>query len=298
MRQSNSKKFANINKFNLLSTTALPVVLLSGIWLFIPLISGAQAADSYWDTAPNNASITGGTGTWNASNTNWTNATDSAPGVIWVSGNTAVFAGTAGAVTVSGTQQIGGLTFNSAGYTIIGGVLDLNGAGAVLSATGSAAISSAIIDSGGGGTVTISTGTINLFGTNTFAGGTSVSSGASLNLSGSLAGSLTNAGTTVISGGGFTSGALIQNSGTSTINGQVASLDVNGGTATINGVVTGVATTSSTLINNAFLSGAVTVESSGILTSTGVLSSGVTINSGGSANISARANGASIIQAN
>lgn len=293
MRKRGGKKVFNFNKFALLRTTAIPIVLLSGISFSSLLVSNAQAADSYWDTVPNNGSLDGGTGTWNASNTNWTNATGSAAGVIWVSGDTAIFSGPAGTVTVSGTQQIGGLTFNSSGYTISGDALDLNGAGAILSATGggSATISSAIIDSGGG-TVTISMGTIGLSGTNTFAGGTSVSNGASLNLSGSLAGSLTNSGTTVISAGGFTSGALIQNSGTSTIDGQVASLDVNGGTATINGVVTGVATTSSTLINNSFLSGAVTVESSGILTSTGVLSSGVTINSGGVANISATANGA------
>lgn len=284
-----------IRKYGLLRTTALPIVLLCCLSISLPVTSGAQAADSFWDGSSgntNNGAIDGGSGTWNSSNTNWTNAADNASGVIWVSGDTAIFSGVAGTVTVSGTQQIGGLTFNSTGYTISGDSLDINGAAAVLSASGSATISSAIIDSGGGGTVTISAGTISLSGSNTFAGGTSVSNGASLNLSGSLAGSLTNAGTTVISAGGFTSGALIQNSGTSTINGQVASLDVNGGSTTNNATVTGVATTSAILINNGTLSGAVTAESSGTLTSTATLSSGVTVNLGGTANISGTANGA------
>ncbi|MEP5623655.1 MAG: autotransporter domain-containing protein [Hyphomicrobiales bacterium] len=280
---------------DLLRTTALPVVLLGGLSLALAFSSSAQAADAFWDGTSgntNDGNIDGGAGTWNSSNTNWTNATDSAPGVIWVSGDTAVFAGAAGTVTVSGAQQISGLTFNTAGYTISGDALDINGAAAVLSASGSVTISSAIIDSGGGGTVTISTGTISLSGSNTFAGGTSVSNGASLNLSGSLAGSLTNAGTTVISAGGFTSGALIQNSGTSTIDGQVASLDVNGGSTTNNATVAGVATTSAILINNGTLSGAVTAESGGTLTSTATLSSGLSVNLAGTANISGTANGA------
>ena len=64
-----------------------------------------RAADQTWN--PGGAG--GGTGIWNG------NSWDS--GTAWVAGNTAVFGGTAGTVTV-GTQTAGGLTFNTNGYTL------------------------------------------------------------------------------------------------------------------------------------------------------------------------------------
>ncbi|MEJ1937392.1 autotransporter-associated beta strand repeat-containing protein, partial [Nostoc sp. NIES-2111] len=66
---------------------------------------------TYWDITAGNGTVDGGTGTWDATTPNWTNSTGAANGV-WAGGtNTATFQGTAGTVTVSGTQSIGGLNF-------------------------------------------------------------------------------------------------------------------------------------------------------------------------------------------
>ena len=56
----------------------------------------------------------GGAGTWDAGTANWYNGSSD---VVWDSG-TAVFQGTAGTVTVDGTQSAAGLTFNSNFYTL------------------------------------------------------------------------------------------------------------------------------------------------------------------------------------
>ena len=76
----------------------------------------ARAADQTWN--PGGAG--GGAGAWSGSN--WD------AGAAWVPGSTAVFGGTAGAVTV-GTQTAGGLTFNTSGYKLAApGTLTLAGA--------------------------------------------------------------------------------------------------------------------------------------------------------------------------
>ncbi len=67
--------------------------------------SPVRAANQTWN--PGGAG--GGTGTWGGNN--WD------AGAAWVAGNTAVFGGTAGTVTV-GAQTAGGLTFNTNGYTL------------------------------------------------------------------------------------------------------------------------------------------------------------------------------------
>jgi fibronectin-binding autotransporter adhesin len=90
----------------------------------------ASAVSAYAQSNQNWGGTTGGTGgagTWNSSNTNW-------PNTAWVSGNVAVFGGSAGTVNVispvvSGTEQpqpgnvvgtltASGLTFNTTGYTL------------------------------------------------------------------------------------------------------------------------------------------------------------------------------------
>ncbi len=78
------------------------------------------AADQIWN--PDGKG--GGGGVWKSSN--WDAASS------WTAGNTAVFGGTAGAVTV-GTQTASGLTFNSSGYQLVApGTLTLAGAPATL----------------------------------------------------------------------------------------------------------------------------------------------------------------------
>ncbi len=317
-------------KFDLLRTTALPLVVLSGISVSIPLASEALAADAYWDTVPNNAAIDGGTGAWNTSN--WTDAADSGPGVTWVAGDTAIFGGTAGTVTVSGTEQIAGLTFNTDGYVISGGTLDINGASAILSATGTATISSAIQDTGGSpGTVQISNGTIVFSGTNTYTGLTTVSSGAAVNVTGTSTGSITvssggalnhdgtinssvfNSGTTTLAGN--VGGTVTQANGSTTVDGDptvTGAVLVSGGTFTVNAIQNLTASTSFTtsggttgnngtitgnviingggVTNNGSITGLVSVNSS-TLSSTGSIGGGLSVANGASANVAGTVNG-------
>ena len=88
--------------------------------------SSGNAATLYWDTdgsTTGNSSSTGlglgGTGTWDTSTSNWWSG--SALGA-WNNSNndTAVFWGTAGTVTLGSGITVGGLQFNTSGYTVTG----------------------------------------------------------------------------------------------------------------------------------------------------------------------------------
>lgn len=74
----------------------------------------------YWDGAgpAGDSVIQGGNGTWNATATNWT-ISSGVNNTTW-QGGTAVFGGTAGTVTLSGTISAQGLIFNTTGYVIAG----------------------------------------------------------------------------------------------------------------------------------------------------------------------------------
>ena len=137
-----------------------------------------MAAGTFWDGSNTtaNSAVDGGTGTWDAITGNWTNAAGSANGA-WVSGaNTAVFAGSSGTVTVSGTQSIGGLNFTTSGYTLAGGTLSLAGTANTITTVGTARIGS-VIAGGSTNALAFTGGTTTLTGTNTYTGATTVSSG-------------------------------------------------------------------------------------------------------------------------
>lgn len=88
----------------------------------------------------------GGAGTWNDSNTNWWNGSTD---VVWDSTG-AIFGGTAGAVTVGGTQNVTGLSFNTGGYTIQGGTINFTNSGAIsTSVNGLTTINSTLTGSNG-----------------------------------------------------------------------------------------------------------------------------------------------------
>ena len=129
-----------------------------------------QAATVYWDSDANGANnniITGaglgGTGNWNNSLSgtpllNWWAGTGTID-IAWVNANndTAVFWGAAGTATLTSNTTVGGLLFNTSGYTVATGANTLTfGAGSNMvtlnnaaTSTGIAALSGAII-----GTVT------------------------------------------------------------------------------------------------------------------------------------------------
>lgn len=136
------------------------------------------APNMSWSNAGNSTNL-GGTGTWNSTDTTkWFVSTENTQ---WVTTAGAVFAGTAGTVTVNGTQTVGrGLTFSTTGYTLTGGNITLNGSNATLNTITTDTSVSATIDSvlsGSNGLTKAGNGTLTLSGTNTYAGTTTVSTG-------------------------------------------------------------------------------------------------------------------------
>ena len=111
----------------------------------------------------------GGSGTWDSITSNWFNGSfDQA----WVSGDTGTFAGTAGTVTLSGTQTASQLAFSnvSGTYTLTGGALGIgSGSNFIVQTNRDAIINSNINILGSTGTLTkTGTSTLTLGGTNTF----------------------------------------------------------------------------------------------------------------------------------
>ncbi len=198
-------------------------------------VSASQAATAYWDSDANGANndLTaatglGGTGNWNNALLNWwpgTGVTDQA----WTSGNTAVFWGT-GTPIVSLTDNItvGGLQFNTTGYSIGTGANNLtfntgtdnivlnNVAAATItgtvSGTGSVSLFRTRSNTSGGNTA----GVLTFNGTSTggWSGATTIGHGTTLALSGSsqalanTSGITLNGGTLTLTNINNTEGAL------------------------------------------------------------------------------------------
>jgi len=103
-------------------------------------LSRPATATMLWDADGNFANgANGGTGTWNAGNQFWDNLSAD---VAWSSGATAEFGGTAGTVTVYNGAvpapiNVGGIIFDTTGYTLTGGTLTL-GSGATVQTTATA----------------------------------------------------------------------------------------------------------------------------------------------------------------
>ncbi|WP_263498419.1 autotransporter domain-containing protein [Mesorhizobium sp. CA13] len=178
-------------------------------------VLGTGQTMQFWDGGDPVAdgTIDGGTGAWQSFATNWTNDTGSANGG-W-GDSVGVFAGSAGTVTVDGTQGFDTLQFSTDGYTLTGGSLALD------PASGSAGtfnidngvtttVGSIIVDGMGNTLKKVGGGQLTLSGANTYTGGTqllggvlSVSSDANL---GATSGALTiDGGTLRVSGATFNS---------------------------------------------------------------------------------------------
>lgn len=200
-------------------------------------VLGSGQTIQFWDGGDQegNGTVDGGTGTWNSTNTNWAVAPGEAGfNAPWLA-SVGVFQGTAGTVTVSGTQAFDTLQFNTDGYALVGGSLGLGvaGGGTINTAAGvTATIGSTIVDGAGTALTKVGAGTLVLTGANTYSGGTTISAGTlqigNGGTSGSIVGDVVDNGTLafnrsdaltfagVISG----SGSLIKNgSGTLTLTG-------------------------------------------------------------------------------
>ncbi|RDJ25530.1 hypothetical protein DWF00_14880 [Bosea caraganae] len=166
--------------------------------VFITLLVASNT--SYWNgaQATPNGTVNGGSGTWDAAATNWTNATGTTS-KAW-GGYEAVFQGTPGTVTVDNGGVSAYLThFLVDGYTLSGGPLTLASLSAakpiVEVATGATATIQSVI-AGTAGLDKTGAGTLTLTGANTYTGNTSITAGTlQIAGSGSILGDVANSGT-------------------------------------------------------------------------------------------------------
>lgn len=146
-------------------------------------VSAPNVNIRYWDGSQTiaNGVVDGGSGIWSAVGTNWTDAN----GLVnqpWV-GDFAVFQGTAGTVTVNGTQAFTGMQFLTDGYNVVndaaGQLTAFNGTGGTTSLRvdpGVTATINANID-GSGILNKLDAGTLVLGGANAYTGGTQLDGG-------------------------------------------------------------------------------------------------------------------------
>jgi autotransporter-associated beta strand protein len=204
-------------------------------------VAAAPATALYWDA---DGAGLGGVGTWNETNTVWTNDSSGVSGAgpyAWGStsagnftagaGLTAHFGGTAATVTVSGTVQAhNGLTFASNSYTLTSGTINLAGSSAAANTvTVSTSGHTAIIDvalAGSNGMTKAGDGTARLDHASTYTGSTNINSGT---LQANVANALQTTGNITVNSGGS---LLI--SANNAVN-DSASINLVGGTLALSG---------------------------------------------------------------
>ena len=237
------------------------VSAFSSVIAFAMTLGGAQAASQTWDGATN--------ATWNTTTgTNWA-------GVAWTNGNDAVFGATGvGTITNAGVTAHN-ITFNTAGYTISGGVLSLSGATPTITTAAAATISSVI--SGPAGLAKAGAATLTLSGANNYTGGTSISAGTLL-LSG--AGTLGDTGNTLsITGGTLDLGNTNQTVAATTLSGNTT-IQSTGGTKTLSTGGVTVNGSNNTIASSAIVTGAVGLNPGAALADNGSLTGNLTVGSG------------------
>jgi fibronectin-binding autotransporter adhesin len=278
-------------------------------------IAAAGQRIQFWDGADQtgNGVVNGGTGTWNAANTNWTGAPGQANFNDQWRSSVGVFTGTAGTVTVAGVQAFDTLQFSTTGYVLnagAGGQLQLaglSGTGTINTDNGVAATINAAIVNGSSQSLTkVGGGTLILTAANTYNGGTTISGG-TLQLgnggtTGSIIGNVINNGVFAINrSDAFTfagvisgSGAFNQiGSGTTTLtnaNTYAGPTTVTAGTLVISatGSITSNVTNNATFNNAGTVTGSLT--NTGTTTNTGTITNGLTNN--GTINAAGVVNGA------
>ena len=172
---------------------------------------------------------TGASNAWDTTSANWTG-----DGAVWpattTSDDDAVFAGTAGTVTIAtGGVTANDLSFSTTGYTVAGAALSLNGTTpTVTTALGVTTTISSVV-SGSAGLTKSGAGTLVLSGANNFSGVANVSQG-TLRLGNAAALGVVADGTTVSDGATLDINA--QNTGTEVI--TIAGSGVNNAGALIN----------------------------------------------------------------
>jgi autotransporter-associated beta strand protein len=118
----------------------------------------------------------GGTGTWNTTTPLWFNG---ATFQTWSNAalDNAVFAGTAGTVTLGAAITAHNLTFNTSGYIVTGNTLTLGGASPTIGVVSGGTATIASVIAGTAGLTQAGPGALILTGANTYIGGTTISAG-------------------------------------------------------------------------------------------------------------------------
>ncbi|PCM47175.1 transporter, partial [Pseudomonas fluorescens] len=257
-------------------------------------VSAPNSNIRYWDGSQTiaNGVVDGGSGTWNAVGTNWTDAN----GLVnqpWA-GDFAVFQGAAGTVTVNGTQAFTGMQFLTDGYNLVNGA-----AGQLTAVNGTGGTTALRVDPGVTATIGVNidgsgilnkldAGTLVLNGANTYSGGTQLDGGKIIVGSNTALGSGTltaNAGTQLDSNTAVTLGNAATLNGNLTVVGSNA-LTLNGVIGGTGGLIKNGAANLTLGGNNAFL-GPVALNAGGlILASNSALGSG-TLNAAGGTTLDA-----------
>jgi len=199
---------------------------------FCPLEPRLLMTALYWD--PNGAAGPGGAGTFDSGTANWNvHADGSGARQAWTPGADAIFTGTAGAVTVSGSLSANSLTFNSSGYSVSGGSLAV---GTLNVATGDGAAVGTVL-TGTAGLTKAGAGSLTLTGANTYSGGTVISAGSLQVGNGGTTGSLGSG--AIVDNGAlvYSLGAAIATIGSGGISGS-GSVSITAGSINFSGNVT------------------------------------------------------------
>jgi len=228
------------------NNTTTNALSIYGTSTLIPLPSEGL----FWTA--NGSTLGGGGSTWNTTGSNWSPTDDPVVGGVWDGSSKAIFAGTAGTVTVDTVTASGGIQFSTTGYTLTGGTLTLDGVDIEANTITTDASVGATINSilaGTAGLTKAGNGTLTLGGVNTYTGGTVISAGSLVGTTTSLQGIITNNGTLVFNQNtnGTFSGVLTngtgflvkEGSGTVTLTERSeysGGVFINGGAFSINGI--------------------------------------------------------------
>jgi fibronectin-binding autotransporter adhesin len=141
-------------------------------------VISAHAASLFWDGNDTTANADGGVGTWDVTATNWDALASSGANSAWTNANndTAVFAGTAGTVSLGAPITVGGLQFDTAGYLVQTNTLTFGVSGNIVT-NADATINSAIAATTGLTITKTGSGILTLGGNNTYAAATIISAG-------------------------------------------------------------------------------------------------------------------------
>ena len=245
-----------------------------------PVTGGA-----YWSAVPGG----GGSGIWTSAGTTWaTNAGGAGSGQTQ-SGETLIFADTAGTVTVSGGVIVSnGMTFQTNGYTLVQSTITLAGATAANNAiTTDAGVTTTISSelAGTTGLTKAGAGSLILSAANTFSGNIAVSAG-TLQITNDSA--LGNTANDIVNNGTLKTTASVALDAGRDISGGGTFDIANGATLTVNGNINNTATTlanTGTLdlqgattrsLGSIALNAAGTINAVGAINATGLTASGVT----------------------